>query len=408
MLMNSQNQQYKNAWTEDGMDPELVREVLEFFNIRLFFENNSLLKLGILTGMVAGLLLVAKIACAFIRKHVARLAKRSYEKNTREKKGGESQKIMDDALFVKVMLHLRHFIYVAILFWGFNEIDFGFANKFVPIIFTGALIWVGINFLLAFIPFNLDLYFRKHGTTLSTSQSRSLMPIIKGLIWALGLTVLLDNIGFHVSAILASLGIAGVAAGLAGQAILSDFFSYLVILLDKPFKIGDFVVLSSGKSGEVIYLGPKNTRLLSLNNNVIICANSEMTKGVLENQGSVKEREVIVDVGVAYTVPMEKVKKVPALLKEIVESFPQCVFERACMNNFGSANYNFQLIYRVKPQPGGLVAFMETQTAVNLAFTKRMGDEQINGAYPTQSVLLTETPPPAPQPAPKPEKSEAA
>ena len=375
------------------MNQEIIREILEVFNLRLFFENNSLLKLGFLAGIVAVMLLVATLACEFFRKHVLKLAQHDYEKNVHDSKGKNVEKGMDPDLFNKLMTHLRHFLYVAIAFWGVWEIDLGPANNLVPIFFTGALIWIAINFFLVFIPFNLDLYLRRHGTDLSNSQARALMPIIKGLIWAIGLTILLDNIGFHVSAILASLGIAGVAAGLAGQAILSDFFSYLVILLDKPFKIGDFVVLSNGKSGEVVYLGPKNTRLLSLNNNMIICANSEMTKGVLENQGDISRREVIVDVGVAYTVPMEKVRKVPDLLKEIIESFPQCVFERACMNQFGSANYIFQLIYRVAPQQGGLAAFMQTQTAVNLALTQRMNEEEINGAYPTQSLILSQSSP---------------
>lgn len=379
------------------MNPELMREILDFFNIRLFFENNSLLKLAVISGIVVALLIAARIICVFIRKHVEHLAKRNYERAVKQKGEQEAEQVMDDYLFNKVMRHARHFLYVAILFWGFREIDFGLANYLVPVIFIGALIWVAINFLTAFIPFNLDLYLRRQGTTLSKSQARSLMPVIKGLVWALGLTILLDNIGFHVSAILASLGIAGVAAGLAGQAILSDFFSYLVILLDKPFRIGDFVVLSSGKSGEVVYLGPKNTRLLSLNNNVIICANSEMTKGVLENQGSVKEREVILDVGVAFTVPMDIVRKVTGLMKEVVESFPQCVFERASMTDFGTANYIFQLIYRVKLQPGGLTAFMETQTAVNLALTQRMNNAQMGGAYPTQSIIISQTPAPAPE-----------
>lgn len=333
-----------------------------------------------------------KLICSFARRKIEKL-NLAGKKRVKAASDAEEKVIsaMDDNLFEKVIKDVKQFLYLLVALWGFRSIhlDSYYFNLVTEIfyILCGA---VGIKFFSDFIPFNIDLYLRKRGSTLNSSQIRSLLPIIQGVVWTTGFTVLLDNVGVHVSTIIAGLGVIGVAVGLAGQAILADFFSYIVILLDKPFQIGDFVVLSNGKSGQIIYIGPKTTRLLSLNGNVIVCANTEMTKGILENQGAISHREVEVEIGVAYTVPMETVRKVPEVLKEVINSFPQCKFERACMLKFGTVNYIFQLIYHVAPQPGGLLDFMNTQSEVNLAFTDRMNKEGMVGALPTESIILTQ------------------
>lgn len=239
----------------------------------------------------------------------------------------------------------------------------------------------------------MDTYLRGKGRDLADSQERSLLPIINGVIWAVGATFLLDNLGFKASTIIAGLGIVGVAVGMAGQIIIKDFFGYLVILLDKPFVIGDFIILSTGKSGNVIYVGPKNTRLTSLEGDLIVCPNAEITSAALTNQGNIMEREVEIELGVAYATPMETVRKFPDIIKEVVNSFSQCGYERCCMTSFGTANYLFQLIYKAREEGGGLNAFMTTQMEVNLAIQERENKEKIAGAYPTQTVLLTDLTP---------------
>lgn len=386
------------------MNAETIRYFFEYFDIRSFLVNNNPLRLLIIFGIMCLMWIVAKFLFSLLHKKLKSLATiRHAGGQAKAKESGnvaDAQPI-DVGMLNNVMKNARRLVYLFILGWGLRQLVVGpVYNEVIAVIFTTLLTLAGICFIAAFVPFDMDIYFRRRGTTLKESQARSLMPIIKGVIWAIGLTFLLDNLGCHVSTIIAGLGIVGVAVGLAGQAILSDFFSYIVILIDKPFRIGDFVVLTNGKSGEIEYIGPKTTRLRSLENNLIVCANSEMTKGFIENQGSVKEREVVIEIGVSYTAPMPVVRRVPALMKEVVNSFPQCSFERACMTSFGSANYLFQLIYHVAPQPGGLAAFMMTQSEVNLELTERMNAEKMNGAYPTQSILFTDiTPknPPAPQ-----------
>lgn len=381
------------------MDADTIRRLIEFFNIKQFFTDNPPLKLAIILGIMCLLFIGAQFLCAFVQKRLEKYVS-GKTKSRKQISGGSHAPadLMDFDLFEKVMKNTRRILYLMIIYWGLDRIIVGPGyEEVMRVIFVSLCTWAVIEFFTAFVPFNIDLYLRKKNATLKTSQNRALMPIVKGLIWAVGLTFLLDNLGFHVSTIIAGLGIVGVAVGLAGQAILADFFSYIVILLDKPFRIGDYVEIGGGKAGDVEYMGPKTTHLRNLADDLIVCANSEMTRGVLVNQGSIHEREVIVEIGVSYNTPVPLLKKMPEILREVVNSFPQCTFDRACLLNFGSSNLLFQLLYLVSPQKGGIRDFMITRSDVNIAILERFANEGITLDYPCENVYLKDV---SPRPAP--------
>lgn len=370
------------------MNAETIARLLEYIDLREFFHDNPPLRLVIIVAIVCVMLVVAHVLCVLFQKKLERIVASGHPQDQAAQDKPATR--MDFDLFERVMRSTRLVFYLLIFSWGLKQLVIGpIYAEIIHILFVGLCIWAGIRFFTAFIPFNIDIYLRRQGTTLRTSQSRSLMPIIKGIIWAIGLTFLLDNLGFHVSTIIAGLGIVGVAVGLAGQAILADFFSYIVILLDKPFRIGDFVEIGDGKAGEVEYMGPKTTHLRNLNDDLIVCANAEMTKGILVNQGSIHEREVITEIGIAYDTPLPLLKKLPDILGDVVNAFPQCSFDRACLLDFGASNLKYQLIYLVSQQRGGLRDFMNTRSMVNLAILEKLAAEGISMAYPTEHVLFT-------------------
>lgn len=384
------------------MNPETIATLLEYFDMKQFIAQNSPLKLAIIFGIMLLFCAATHFLSLIFQKKLEKIVLGAASKQPEN--GDAATARMNIDMFEKAIKAGRALLYLMILYWGLSQLVIGpIYSAVINVIFTAICILAAIRFLNIFIPFNIDLYMRRRGVTLETSRSRSLMPIIKGLIWAIGLTFLLDNLGLHVSTIIAGLGIVGVAVGLAGQAILADFFSYIVILLDKPFRIGDFVELGSGKAGDVEYMGPKTTHLRNLNNDLIICANSEMTKGILVNQGSIHEREVVVNFGIAYETPVEILEKMPDILREVVESQPNCKFDRACMTSFGNSNLLFQLIYFVMQKHEDIRGYMITRSNVNIAIMARFNKDGISMAYPTEHVLLT-TEPGQPAPA-KPQAS---
>lgn len=382
---------------------DTLKFFFEYFDLKFFLENNKPLKLLFIFAAVIVLMIAAFFLCEIVKRNVIKYEQGKARDVDAQGAAHEAathkvQPRIDEVKFVKLMKNARLLLYFLIWGWGLHQIVIGVVYETaVNLVFTTLCTIAGINFITTLIPFEMDAWLRRRGDELKHSQARSLLPIIEGLIWAIGGTFLLDNLGLKVSTIIAGLGIVGVAVGMAGQAILKDFFGYIVILLDKPFKVGDFVELADGKSGNVEYVGPKTTRLLSLEGNTIVCANSEVTSGVLVNQGNIREREVEIELGIAYSNPMPVVRKFPDIIREVVNSFPQCRYERCCMIKFGSANYIFQLIYRVEAQSGGLNAFMNTQMEVNLAIEEREIKEKISAAYPTQTVLLTDMTPRQPE-----------
>lgn len=389
------------------MNAETMARLLEYADLKEFFHDNSPVRLAVLFCAICIMLVIAHFLCSIFQKKLEETMSSAHQTQARNGTDTKPLTHMDFDLFERVMRSTRLGLYTLIFGWGFKQLALGpIYAEIIHILFGVLCIWVGIRFFSAFIPFNIDIYLRRHGTTLRNSQSRSLMPIIKGIIWAIGLTFMLDNLGFHVSTIIAGLGIVGVAVGLAGQAILADFFSYIVILLDKPFRIGDFVEIGENKSGEVEYMGPKTTHLRNLDGDLIVCANAEMTKGILVNQGSIHEREVITQIGIAYDTPLPQIKKLPDLLADVVNSFPQCSFDRACLLTFGDSSLNFQLIYMVSQQRGGLRDFMNTRSQVNMAILEKFDAEGINIPYPTEHVLLSNLDARKNVLAPKPESEE--
>ena len=375
----------------ENMNEVTLRHLLEYFNLGAFLEANSPIHLAVITGITIIMLGISRFLCSVVEKKLVKFfGARSLRPGQKATGPDGGLDVMDFDMFKNVIRNVRRILYLMIIYWALGRLVVGSGYlELIHIFFVTLCIWAGIDFCIAFVPFNLDIYLRRHGATLKTSQSRSLLPIIKGLIWAIGLTFLLDNLGFHVSTIIAGLGIVGVAVGLAGQAILADFFSYIVILLDKPFRIGDFVELSDGKTGSVEYMGPKTTHLRNLNGDLIICANSEMTKGVLVNQGSVEERLVDLSISISYTTPGKLLEQFPEILQAIVDSVPGCRYERANLLSFGNSNLNFQLLYRVGKPRNGLSEYMKTRSDINMAILARCNELGISMDYPTEHVLFS-------------------
>lgn len=379
--------------------PGTLQSLLEYPYIRTILRDNTPEDMLILLVEIVVLCIGVHVLGSYLQHKVERFAARNcrFIAASEEKATGQSptpaaeSACMDIALFRRVFKKFRHLLYLCVLYWGVSMLTLprSCAHAF-SLVFNVLCIILGTQFVASLVPFVFDLYTRRQGATLNTSHSKAVLPIIQGLVWALGITFLLDNLGFQVSTIIAGLGIVGVAVGLAGQAILGDFFSYLVILLDKPFLIGDFVEIGDGKAGAVEYMGLKTVHLRSLTDDLIVCANSVMTKGVITNLGPIRERQVLVEIGVSYDTPLETLRDMPKILQEIVDSFPQCIFNRACLLQFGDSNVNYQLMYFVKEQKGGIRAFMNTRSDVNVKILERFGELNIDMAYPTRQVYLTE------------------
>ncbi len=246
--------------------------------------------------------------------------------------------------------------------------------------------YLGINLLSASVEYGLRIYLTRKKGNATTEQSLLLLsPLIRVVFVLIGALFLLDNLGFDVAALVASLGIGGIAIALAAQGVLQDLFSYISILLDRPFEIGDFVILGDFM-GSVEYIGIKTTRLRSLGGEQIVMANTDMTGSRIRNYKRMQRRRVVFGFGVVYETPCEKLQAIPNLVKQIIQADPNAQFDRAHFAAYGDFSLNFEVVYHVLSPDFNL--YMDVQERINLALKQAFQEQGIEFAYPTQLLYV--------------------
>jgi len=229
---------------------------------------------------------------------------------------------------------------------------------------------------------------QQHDAGSKLKQIRGIVIVVNSVLWAIGLIFLFDNLGFNVSAILTGLGIGGIAIALAAQTILGDIFNYFVIFFDRPFEIGDFIVIDD-KMGTVEYIGLKTTRLKSLSGEQIILSNGNLTNSRVHNYKRMHERRILFRFGVAYHTPVEKVERIPKMIEGIVNQLPATRFDRAHFASLGNYSLEFEVVYFIlSPDYND---YMDTQQRINIELWNAFAHEEILFAFPTYSIHIGST-----------------
>lgn len=205
------------------------------------------------------------------------------------------------------------------------------------------------------------------------------------VMYGIVLLVALDNLGIDVTAMIAGLGIGGIAIALALQNILGDLFASLSIVLDKPFVVGDFLIMDQ-YLGTVEQIGLKTTRIRSLSGEQIIFSNSDLLKSRIRNYKRMFERRIVFGFGVIYQTPKDLLEEIPKVVKGIIESLEDTRFDRAHFKEFGNSSLNFEVVYYVLLPDYNV--YMDRQQSINLAIFERFAEMGVEFAYPTQTLYV--------------------
>lgn len=209
--------------------------------------------------------------------------------------------------------------------------------------------------------------------------------IVKIALWAILVLIILDNLNVEVSSLVASLGIGGIAVALAAQNILGDLFASLSISLDKPFVIGDFVVVDDFE-GDVEDIGLKSTRIRSLSGEELIFSNTDLLNSRIRNFKRLEKRRISFTIGVIYGTPVEKLKKIPEMIENIISPLEHAEFDRTHFKTLGDFSLDFSVVYYVLDP--AYLPYLDIQQAINLEIYQQFEKEGIEFAYPTQTVIL--------------------
>lgn len=204
-------------------------------------------------------------------------------------------------------------------------------------------------------------------------------------LWVIILLLLLDNLGVNITGLVAGLGIGGIAVALAVQNILGDLLASLSIVLDKPFVIGDFIVVDSDM-GTIEHIGLKTTRIRSLGGEQLIFSNNDLLKSRVRNYKRMSERRVLFGFGVIYQTSLEKLKEIKEIVTEIVIKVEKARFDRVHFKDYGDSSLNFEVVYFVADPD--YTIYMDVQEIINQEIFRRFAEEGIEFAYPTQTIFM--------------------
>lgn len=258
--------------------------------------------------------------------------------------------------------------------------------SFIHIATVAGFLQVGL-WLNAGLTFWVNRYrYNNLSTDAGANTSLAALQFVgKVVLWTVLILIALANLGVNITAMVAGLGVGGIAIALAVQNILGDLFASLSIVIDKPFVIGDVIMVDT-YTGTVEHVGLKTTRLRSSTGEQIIIANGDLLKTRIRNFKRMEERRITFGFGVVYDITPEKLESIPGLIKGIIESIPQTRFDRANFRNFGASSLDFEVVFWVLNP--NFKDSMNAQQLINMAIFKQFNIEGIEFASPTQTMII--------------------
>jgi small-conductance mechanosensitive channel len=308
---------------------------------------------------------------------------------------GRLQKLADtyDAMFFKVLGHVvgqskGWFLLIIAANVSLRRIEGSetFGLVIGRLLVVGLLVQLGIWAVAGLSRF---MALRRERELVEDASAVAAMDIVSFLtrvgVWAIVFLLVLDNLGVNITALVAGLGVGGIAVALAAQSIISDLFASLSIVLDRPFVLGDFLVIDD-YYGNVEKVGLKTTRVRSLSGEQLVFSNNDLLNSRIRNYGQMVERRIVFTIGVVYQTPYEKLAELPGIIEDIIVKQDSARFDRAHFQRFGDYSLNFEVVYYVESADYRL--YMDIQQAVNLEIFRRFAEQGIEFAYPTQTLFV--------------------
>lgn len=332
-----------------------------------FFGDSVFSYLRAVLALIAGLLTI-KIVVSKLINRIKKLA---------EKTLGDFDDFLV-SLVESIALPLLYFVvvYAALKIPVLPEV----MEKALNYLVLGAFVFFGVKAAIAFIGYGFRVYLHKKGGDSALLQSfQGILMVLRVVVWAGALIFFLDNLGFKISALIAGLGIGGIAVALAAQSIFKDLFSYFFILFDRPFKVGDFIVIDD-YMGAIEHIGLKTTRLRSLTGEMLIFPNSHLTDSRLRNYKLMQKRRVEFNINVEYLTAFDQLQEIPEIIREAVGRIKDTAFERAHLAAFGDYGLSYQIAYYVLS--GDYNKYMDIQQQINFSIIEEFSRRDIHFAYP--------------------------
>jgi len=356
--------------------------MLSEFLGKTFLQNRVLDYILVLVWFISGIVSI-KIVTSIVLKRL-----RSWSEKTTT--------TIDDFLVSSFESKLLPALYIFVLYLSFRSLNLspGLAKGF-RVVAALVFSYFGIRFLIGVMNYAIEAYLARREVEESRRKSlKGVLTILNVVVWGVGITFLLDNLGFEISTVVAGLGIGGIAVALAAQAILGDLFSYFVIFFDRPFEIGDFIIIGD-YMGAIEHIGIKTTRVRSLSGEQLVFSNTDLTNARIRNYKRMERRRIVFKLGVVYQTTLDQIKDVPGIIKNIITGVNDTIFDRAHFSSFGDFSLDIEVVYYVLSSDYN--KYMDIQQNINFAIKEEFEKRGIEFAYPTQTLFVERNQENAPQ-----------
>jgi len=319
------------------------------------------------------LLVVFKIFKLFVVSRLKRFA-------------ASTKNVFDDEL-LKVVEEVPDYLYYLVaVYLPLQYLIVGdFITHWFRVIFVILLSYNLIKIAQNLAEFAMTVHVSKQKDKEANVAAHGIGLIANIVIWVLGIMLALANLGVNINSLIASLGIGGIAVALAVQNILGDMFSSFSIYFDKPFKVGDFIVIGD-YMGTVKRIGLKTTRLETLSGEELVLANNDLTNARVQNYKKMRKRRVLMTLAFVYDTSSVKLQKVNKIVEGVVSKIDDVEFSRSHFKNFGDFSLNFEVVYYVLSNDYNV--YMDKQQEINFAIKNAIEKEKIEFAFPTQTLHL--------------------
>lgn len=334
---------------------------------------NSVLKWLVALAMLLGIAIFGRVIQGFLVRRF-------------EKRAAQTANRVDD-VFVKVIRATTPFFHLAVgLALASNAIEL--EPRIRTIIRITCAIVIGLQcgrWAQTAIVEGVDVWAAKREGAQSATMAAGLRFLGRLVIWTVVVLAILSNMGVELSAVIAGLGVGGVAAALAVQSTLGDLIAGVSMYFDRPFDIGDFIIVD-GYLGTVRSIGTRTTRLASLDGEEIVFPNGDLVKSRIRNYARMRERRVVFGFGIEYNLPAAKIERARELVSEIVRAREGLRFDRAHFKGYGEYSLAFEVVYYVLSPDYNL--YMDHQHAINMELYRRFEAEGIRFALPVRTVFM--------------------
>lgn len=272
-------------------------------------------------------------------------------------------------------------LYVSVLFLSVTE----WLQEAFDIVLVIWIAYYAVVSLQTVVDFVIDKRITDDTDPSAKTAYQHLGTVLKFVLWVLGGLMVLSNLGIDITTLIAGLGIGGLAIAFAFQKVLEDLFASFAIHFDKPFVLGDFIIVGE-HMGVVEHIGIKTTRIRALQGEQIVIANRELTDARIQNFKRLRERRVVVDFGVTYGTSNEKLERIPVVVEDIIDGIEGMRFDRVHFKTFGDSALMYQLVYHIESDD--YTVYMDANQEFNLKLKAVFEQEKIDMAFPTQTIFI--------------------